>query len=280
MGAEEAAPCRHAGAPPQTIVSSVSQLIQSLGDDSSLLDRYGLTSEEYRTALPAAIEGLRGSMSASVSNRRTFLFELLQAMAEAGYIDRVERPKYGENTVYRVRVPDFGDVAVIQKGCPDGKHSSANWSVPEWARETYLWWLCDSMRYEPGAHIDKGAKRLRQEFFSDRPDALSGVIFHNHLCGTVQRRCPKMEYSLHLGDIDLPPPCVYIMPDRGEDASGWNWGGETERRFPAVLLGAFGIPPELVSHFVGHIGFQQRNGALRTTIASRFGTGRVTTFRS
>lgn len=51
MGAEEAAPCRHAGAPPSAVVSSVSRLITDLASEESLLGRYGLTAQEYREAL-------------------------------------------------------------------------------------------------------------------------------------------------------------------------------------------------------------------------------------
>ncbi|MFD6463812.1 hypothetical protein, partial [Streptomyces roseolus] len=124
MGAEEAAPCRHAGAPPQAIVDNVSKVIQDLGLESDLLGRYGLTTGEYRAALPAAIEGLRGSMSASVADRKDFLAGVFRDMLEGGFIDRLESPKYGADTVYRLTIGEYGDIAVIQKGCPDGRHSS------------------------------------------------------------------------------------------------------------------------------------------------------------
>ncbi|MEV4124878.1 hypothetical protein [Nocardia sp. NPDC049707] len=280
MDAELAAPCQHAGAPPAGVVDSVTKLIQGLADDQAVLNKYGLTQDEYRVALPAAIEQLRGRQSASVSERKAFLFDLLQALADGGHVERVERPKYGSDTVYRLTVAGFGDVAIIQKGCPDGAHSSVRWKAPDWARETYLWWLCDSMRYQPGEHIDKGVKRLLGEFFGPRPDTLSGVIFHNHLCGTKQRPCPKSVFTLRVGTQDVPPPCVYVMPDRDDDASAWNWNGEVTRIFPSILLQAFGIAPAQVSQFTGHVGFQRRHGAVRTTITSRFGSGRATTFRS
>ncbi|MFF0637967.1 hypothetical protein ACFYTS_36365 [Nocardia sp. NPDC004151] len=274
MGAEEAAPCRHAGAPPQVIVDSVSKLIQDLAIENDLLGRYGLTAGEYHAALPAAIEGLRGSMSASVADRKEFLASVFRSMLEGGFIDRLESPKYGADTVYRLTIDGYGDIAVIQKGCPDGKHSSVAWSAPGWARETYLWWLCDSMRYEPGEHIAKGVNRLRQRFFGEYPDTVSGVIFHNHLCGSGWRKCPKTVGT------EAPPPCLYIMPDRQDDVSQWNWDGGQKRFFPDVLMAAFGVPREQVPYFTGHIGFQRRGDTLRTTITSRFGPGRATTFRS
>ncbi|WP_144070108.1 hypothetical protein [Nonomuraea indica] len=280
MDAEDSMPCRHAGAPPQPVVDSVIALIRNLGAESALLGQYGLSSQEYNAALPAAVEGLRGSMSASVQDRKAFLGTLFQYMLDKGAISGLERPRYGDDTVYRLKISGFGDVAVIQKGCPDGAHSSVRWSAPTWAQETYLWWLCDSMRYEPGEHLSKGVNRLRQRFFGDYPDTVDGVIFHNHLCGTNQRICPKIDNSIRLDAVDVPPPCIYVMPDRMDGAFEWNWDGSQHRFFPRVLLSAFGISSEQAPFFTGYIGFQRRGGTPRATITSRFGAGRATTFRN
>jgi hypothetical protein len=281
MGAEEAAPCRHAGAPPQAVVDSVTRLIRTLGDDAVILRQHGLTAGEYKVALPAAIEALRGRMSASNSDRREFLENLFKAMLAKRIISKLQIPTYGDDTVYRLTTISYRHIAIIQKGCPDGAHSSVRWNVPDWASETYLWWLCDSMRSEPGEHIAKGVNRLRQRFFDNRiPDFLDGIIFHNQLCGTAQRLCPKASVSMSVDDVDIPAPCIYVMPDRQSEADEWNWDGSQKRIFPAVLLAAFGIDPKQIPSYTGYVGFQRRGGTLRTTITSRFGPGRVTTFRS
>ena len=280
MAAEEAAPCRHSGVPPQAVVDSVINLIRNLGNDDDNLLRYGLSGEEYRAAFPIAIEAIRGSMSASNRERRNFLQNLFQAMVDQGALSRLQLPAYGKDTIYRLSVPDFGDVAVIQKGCPDGAHSSVRWSTPDWARETYLWWVCDSMKVEPGVHIHGGINRLRSKFFSGAPDTIDGVIFHSSLCGTAGRICPKMAAGLEAGGVFIPPPCVYVMPERHQRASEWNWDGTRQRHFPAVLLGAFGVAGESAASYIGHVGFQLRSGPVRTTIASRYGEGRSTIFRS
>ena len=279
MKAEQAAPCRHAGAPPEAVVGKVSALIEALGSDAAFLASRGLTPAEYALALPAALESLRGSRSASTSGRRQFLRDMFQAMLDRDLIAGVAVPAYGEDTVYRLSIAGFGDVAVIQKGCPDGAHSSVRWSAPEWARETYLWWLCSSLVYEPGEHLAKGCNRLRQRFFSDAPDTLDGVIFHNELCGSPDRPCPKASRSVTIAGALVPPPCVYVMPERAAAASEWNWNGERVRIFPSVLLSLFGIDAATEPSYVGYIGFQNRHGNLRTTISSRFGPGRSTTFR-
>ena len=215
------------------------------------------------------------------SSRRQFLASLLDHLVDRGLVTNVTAPTYGEDTVYRVDVPDIGAVAIIQKGCPDGAHSSVNWSAPDWADETYLWWLCPSMKAHPGEHIAKGVNRLRQRFFSEAPDVLSGVIFHNELCGSSQRPCPKGERYATIAGQRVPAPCVYTMPERNPDTDSWNWNDNRKLKFPAVLLEAFNIRPSDSAAFVGFVGFQRRdNGALNTIITTRFGAGRSSSSRS
>ncbi|MFI7210939.1 hypothetical protein ACIBP4_04570 [Micromonospora maritima] len=255
-------------------------LIQNLVTDAEVLARYGLTAEEYRDAMPAAIEAARGSMSASNAGRRQFLLDILEALLEAGLVDSVTKPQYGDDTIYRLAVPGFGDVAIIQKGCPDGAHSSIRWSVPDWARETYLWWLCDSMKAEPGEHIAKGIQRMRSRVLDPADRTVDGVIFHNHLCGTPKRRCPKQDRAVRIGGLLVPPPCIYILPDSSNpNARDLNWTGTQQRFFPGVLLGLFGIERQTLPAYLGHVGFQRKNGEVRTTISARFGVGRSTTYR-
>ncbi|MEU7713318.1 hypothetical protein ACGFLT_30475 [Micromonospora chalcea] len=255
-------------------------LIQNLAADGDVLARYGLTAEEYRDAMPAAIEAARGSMSASNADRRQFLLDILDALSKAALVDRVTKPQYGDDTVYRLTIPSFGSVAIIQKGCPDGAHSSIRWSVPDWARETYLWWLCDSMKAEPGEHIAKGVQRMRSRVLDPTDRTVDGVIFHNHLCGTPKRRCPKQDRAVQIGGRVVPPPCVYIMPDSSKpNASDLNWAGTQQRFFPGILLGLFGIDEQALPAYVGHVGFQRKSGEVRTTISARFGVGSSTTYR-
>ena len=279
MGVEEAAPCRHRGAPPDAVVAQVVTIIQRMGEDDAYLRARGLSAEEFGLALPVAIEQMRGRSSASNKERRNFLALVLDHLVAAGAITGYAPPRYGNDTVYRLAVPDLGDVAIVQKGCPDGKHSSVAWSVPDWAAETYLWWLCPSLKNDPGWHVSAGVKRLRAEFFSSRPDVLDGVIFHNRTCGTDQRPCPKMHHAVRIGDADVPPPCVWVLPERAVGADH-NWDGARTLRFPSVLLSAFGIQSPHAPLYTGFVGFRNSPDARRTTITARFGPGRTTSSRS
>ncbi|MCX4762425.1 hypothetical protein OG562_15860 [Streptomyces sp. NBC_01275] len=281
MENDDAAPCRHAGVPPATVVDSVARLIENLGAHPELLHGHGLTQQEFSAALPAAIERIRGRKSADNAPRRDFLVSLLHGLVDRGIATALEVPKKGADTVYRLAVKGLGDVAVIQKGAPDGVHSSVNWQVPDWAEETYLWWVSDGMTRHPGSDVAKGVGRLRKVFFSDPRRMLDGVIFQSGLCGARSRPCPKSEYAVDLGGQSVPPPCIYVMPDHQPDGRSWNWNGATPRRFPELLLGAFGIPPEKAPFFTGHVGFQSgERDTKRTVITSRFGPARVTTYRS
>ena len=278
MAAENAAPCRHRGTPPEDVIQRVADIVREIGDDQDYLHARGLSLEEFRLALPTAIEKIRGSRSASNSDRKDFLRGIFRHMQDVGAITSFEAPKYGDDTIYRLRAPGVGDVAVIQKGCPDGKHSSVAWSVPDWAVEAYLWWVCPSTKGDPGWHVSAGVKRLKGEFFSSRPDALDGVIFHSDLCGSDIRPCPKQALAIEIEGVAIPPPCIWIMPDRAS-APDFNWSGGRERGFPAVLLSAFGVPEGQTPLYTGHVGFRagSRGGSI---ITSRYGAGRSTSSRS
>ena len=279
MGVELAAPCRHKRAAPEAVVAQVLRLIQTIDEDDAYLRSHGLSPEEFRLALPVAIEQMRGRSAASNKERRDFLALIFDHLVSSRAIDRYTVPDYGRDTVYRLSIPDIGDVAVVQKGCPDGKHSSVAWSVPDWAVETYLWWLCPSLKNEPGWHVSAGVKRLRGEFFSPRLDALDGVIFHDRTCGTDHRPCPKMGHAVRIGDVDVPPPCIWALPKRS-NGPDYNWDGGRTLRFPAILLSAFGLESPEIPFYTGHVGFKESSRGSRTTITSRFGPGKTTTSRS
>jgi hypothetical protein len=279
MSMERAAPCRHSGAAPERNVDRVAQMIRSLGGESSLLRSHGLSSNEFIQALPTAIERLRGSAAASNAERRHFLASICDELLSRGLISKLEKPRYGQETVYKLTIPQFGPIAIIQKGCPDGAHSSTRWEVPEWAKETYLWWLCPSLANEPGHHITKGVYRLRKRFLSDAPGELDGVIFQNELCGSASRPCPKFEKSIVVDERSVPPPCIYLMPKR-DSASDWNWDCSRSTRFADVLLQMFGIAGQAANTYIGHIGFQKKPNWVRISVTSRFGVGKSTVFRS
>lgn len=274
----DAAPCRH---PTERNVEQVARLIQSLLPlDGECLARYGLTPEEYSRAFPAAVERLRGSWAASQAERRHFLSGLLTHLVTTGAIESFTRPTYGEDTVYTCRLATGMRIAIIQKGCPDGKHSSINWARPSGIDEAYLWWVCSSARYNPGQHVWKGVKRLLAKVSEVGSDQLDGVVFFSSECGTPTRPCPRLrQYGAEVEGRRLPPPCIYVFPRWHPARSEQNWSGGTARTFPTALLKGFGVPEIEVPWFTGYVGFKRSgSGSWRTAISMQSGT-QLTTSR-
>jgi hypothetical protein len=256
-------------------------MLKSLSQHPEILAGYGLTAEEFNSAFPSAIEAVRGQMSASTSQRRDFLRKVIEHVVDTGVATVTAWPTYGQDTIYRLEVDGLGSVAIIQKGCPDGAHSSVSWEEPSWADETYLWWLCSSTSAHPGEHIAKGINRVKRRLLSDRTGQLTGVIFHNELCGSPQRPCPKIASAVLIDGVQVPPPCVYVMPDREAADGDWNWNGRRSPKFPAVLARSFQISETEVDSFTGYVGFQSKaNGDVRTRVTARFGLGLSSTYRS
>ncbi len=154
MEFEKAAPCRHRGAPSDDLVNQVVQLLEKvIAKDEPYLKSKGISVDEFERAFPAAVERIRGSWAASNRERRDFAEDVIKHLAREKIIKGYDIPKYGDDTIYRLMLKSGKQVGVIQKGCPDGAHSSTRWERPSWADELYLWWLCSSLRFEPGETI-------------------------------------------------------------------------------------------------------------------------------
>ena len=280
MDFKDAAPCRHQGTPPEALVNQVVEfLTQVVANDSEYLTAHGIQQAEFDLALPAAVERIRGSWAASNQDRRAFANDVLEHLVRVKAIRRFDTPKYGDSTVYRLHLADGTTIGVIQKGCPDGAHSSTRWERPCWADEVYLWWLCSSLRFEPGEHVWKGVARLRKKVAREAENQLDGVIFFNRLCGSPTRPCPRVQRVTTPAGKPLPPPCIYVFPTWDHDAKDLNWRGEVGRVFPAVLLSAFGVGRSATRYNVGHVGFRKSPRAVRTEVSARFGFAQTTVAR-
>jgi hypothetical protein len=277
MSSDQVAPCRHAGVMPEVAVQRSVDAIKNLDLAPEYLAKFGLSVDEYIASLPIAIQRMRGSDAATTGFKRKYLTNIFAEMQRLELIAAFEEPKYGKDTVYRLRVPGYGDIAIIQKGCPDGNHSSSAWTVPEWAKESYLWWLCPSLRYSPGVHINKGINRLMPRFVASSTDVneklLSGVIFNNEICGTANRPCPKKSLSLNIADTQVVPPCIYLFSTDESSEAG------TRPVFPTILLSLFGLNSLSVQDYIGQINFYKNGMREKKKISMRFGAGKSTTYR-
>ena len=280
MSFEQAAPCRHRGTPSEDLVNQVVDLLQRVvAKDESFLRSNGISSDEFDRAFPAAIERIRGSWAASNRDRRDFAELVIKHLAQSGVIRGYDVPKYGDSTIYRLLLNDGKQVGVIQKGCPDGAHSSTRWTRPAWADELYLWWLCSSLKFEPGDHVWKGVARVRKKVASEVDNQLDGIIFYNGSCGSPERPCPKAVRVTTTDGVTLPPPCIYVFPTWKPDEADLNWRGSVTRTFPTVLLSAFEVKGEDWTNYVGYVGFRMSGTAVRTEITTRFGPAKASSAR-
>jgi len=280
MSFEDAAPCRHRGAPSSDLVLQVVNLLQEVvAQDEAYLQSKGISLNEFNRAFPAAIEKIRGSWAASNKDRRDFALRTIEHLADSGVIRGYDTPKYGDSTIYRLELNDGKKIGIIQKGCPDGAHSSTKWERPPWADELYLWWLCSSLKLEPGEHIWKGVGRLQKKVAKEANNQLDGIIFYNDKCGSAERPCPKASRVITASGDELPPPCIYSFPTWKHGEDELNWHGSVTRQFPAVLLSAFGIGGDDWQNHVGHVGFKLSARKVRTEITTRFGAAKASSAR-
>jgi len=278
MEIEQSLPCMNIGAPSEPLVSQVVAFLNdTLLNDVAYLNRNGLSIDEMSRAFPAAIERIRGSRAASNQTRRDFVRTTLEHLLEHGFIRSLDLPQYGKDTLYRVVLLDGTKVGVVQKGCPDGAHSSINWERPEWADELFIWWCCSSSAMQPGEHVWKGVARLRKKIQSEPMNQLDGIIFESEVCGTPARPCPKREHSREIGGQDVPPPCVLTFPHWSPTSESMSWAVARDLAFPKALLAAFHVGTP--SDFTGHVGFLKKGNRIRTEVESRFGESKITGYR-
>lgn len=276
MSYKDSTPCRHRGAPSEDLVNQTINLIQNvLAKDVEYLNKNGISRDEFERSFSVAIERIRGSNAANNKERRSFACSVIEKLRDSGSVTSFDVPKYGKDSVYRLRLVNGKQVGIIQKGCPDGAHSSTNWTRPDWADELYLWWLCSGLTLQPGEHIWKGVSRVYNKVTSESKNQLDGIIFYNDLCGTPDRPCPKQIE----GHDNPPPPCIYVFPTIEEGKTRLNWRGETQREFPSIMLSSFGIPRDLASQYISYVGFNITPRGVKTEITNRYGAAKSCTAR-
>jgi len=220
----DALPCRHGLAGSQ--IQQVKQLLAGLPFEApELLRRSGIAAEDYDILFRAAIESLRGTSSATTSDKR----RLLETVLDFGVQQHAFKSWKFEGTEnrqdYRVDLPDGTAVGIEAKGCPDGNNMTI-WDRPGWANEFVVWSMCpESLAHDPGQGVWSGiATRLIPKLAAERA-VVDAMVFFDARCGTEQRRCPKsfgVDGPLRSrltsnagqdGRAWVPPPCVYLLPE-------------------------------------------------------------------
>ncbi|MFG2106000.1 hypothetical protein [Micromonospora chersina] len=274
-------PCRH-GFPSHSI-ETAKNLLRRLPETSpELLRQANITEEDWLPLLRAAIESMRGTSSATGTDKQRFISAVLKHCAVSGTIDSWAFIGSRGRQDYRVTLPDGTAVAIEAKGCPDGNNTTI-WDRPSWADEFIVWSLCpESLAHDPGKGVWSGiSTRLMPKIAAERK-VVDAFVFWDGRCGTTLRQCPKgygVKGPLRAEATDLPgqagkedwvpPPCIYMFP-RSVPSVPHNLKPpiHTARscKFTRALLNAFAVPEDEHSAYVHDAGAQVKGSNLGTEI--------------
>jgi hypothetical protein len=270
-------PCRHSVDSAQ--VEAVKDILSNLATSSpELLGDAGVTAQQFPMLLRAAIESLRGTASATTSDKRNFLETTLTYGVEQGVFTGWEFVGTENRQDYRVDLPDHTAVSIEAKGCPDGNNITI-WDRPGWAQEFIVWSMCpESLAHQPGEGVWSGiATRLIPKLTAEKA-VVDALIFWDARCGSALRRCPKAfgvdglrSRATSIPGQDgrdwVPPPCIYLFPVAPPVVRN-NPNPRTHTletcKFADALLTLFQVPLEVRPSYV-HSASVQGQGTSRGT---------------
>ncbi|MBI4829043.1 MAG: hypothetical protein HY804_09595 [Nitrospinae bacterium] len=238
----EAIPCELS----EEIRSQIQSYTDALIKAAPSIGSHGLTTEEFWRAglFRSAIEKIRGSQAASMTDKREFVDRVLSQMKASRRIAGYAFTGSGERHDYHVKLLDGTQSVIETKGCLDGNNTTVYQRPPN-ADEFLIWSLCQNPGADPkhnlwsGVHTRLGGKIIAEK---ERVDAL---IVWDMLCGGLGRPCPKISEGrgAERDGVMIPPPCVYLMPrtipDPRNNPSPAVWR-ITEVKLAELLLSEFG----------------------------------------
>jgi hypothetical protein len=187
----------------------------ALRTKSHTLIETDMSSEEFYNSglLRSAIESLRGSNSAAMSEKREFVSEVLNDLLTKKRIRNWSSSGSKNRFDYSIELLN-GKTSVIElKGCLDGNNTNI-YERPLNADEFIFWSVCQNPASDPRKNIWSGLHtRLSADLIS-REIKIDGLIVWDMLCGKF-RKCPKLvdpTRAIEVGKFSLPPPCLYVFP--------------------------------------------------------------------
>ena len=221
--ADDCIQCRHNLDPNK--IEKLSRLLRELPTASpALLAKQGIRPEEYDLYFRSSIESIRGTFSATGTDKRRFLAAVLEEMKVNGQVKSWEFIGTQGQQDYKVILTGGRSVCIEAKGCPDGNNMTI-WERPSWAEEFIVWSQCpDSLHHQPGHGVWSGvATRLLPKVILEGK-LVDAFVFFDGRCGSTMRPCPKKygitgEFRKKATDIGgeggkkwLPPPTIYLFP--------------------------------------------------------------------
>lgn len=253
---EDSLPCRHLF--DKEMADKLRTLLLGLDKTSpTLLKSQGIDPSQYPLLFNAAIQSIRGTVSAESGDKKRFLEAILDHMESAKIITRWAFEGSAGRNDYRVELPRGRSIAIEMKGCPDGNNMTI-WERPAWADEFIVWSQCpDSLSAQPGRGVWSGiSTRLIPRMIVEQ-SLVDAMIFFDGRCGSDIRRCPKAygvpgnlrskstDISGEGSSAHLPPPCIFLFPRtlphvRSNPAPPIH--DLTTCKFAAAILSAFQVP--------------------------------------
>jgi len=161
----------------------------------------------------SAVEKIRGTQAASMSDKKRFIETVLTRLKTANYISDFAFTGAGDRHDYQATLRD-GKVCIIEaKGCLDGNNTTI-YTRPANADEFVIWSLCQNPGADPKHNVWSGIHtRLGGKIVSEK-EQVDALIVWDSLCGGLGRPCPKVSAgrSVKMNGHDTPPPCIYLFP--------------------------------------------------------------------
>lgn len=162
----------------------------------------------------AAIERLRGTRAATMTDKRAFMDAILGHLESLGYLRSWRFAGAGERHDYEVNLAD-GRISIIEtKGCLDGNNTNI-FERPPQADEFVIWSLCQNAGADPDRNAWSGIHTRLSAEVIHRQQRVDGVVIWDWLCA-AGRPCPKIAADpsrlTEVGQMKLPPPCLYLFP--------------------------------------------------------------------
>ena len=197
--------------------AKIEQFAETLRREAHTLGNHGLSETEFYASglFRGSIERLRGQFSATMTEKREFVRQVLDCMGDEGFIVSWESAGEDNRHDYTV-VLKTGKLAVIElKGCLDGNNTNI-FERPPHAQEFIIWSLCTNPGADPRHNAWSGIHTRLSAEIIHRQQLVDGVIIWDMVCGTIGRPCPKVRNDpgrvTEVGAYVLPPPCIYVFP--------------------------------------------------------------------
>jgi hypothetical protein len=195
----------------------IEEFAEVLKTKAHLLGDHGLSEADFYNSglFRGAIERIRGQFSATMREKREFVRRVLSHMQDSGFISNFESSGNRNRYDYTVELLS-GKIAVIElKGGLDGNNTNI-FERPAHANELVVWSVSTNQGGDPRRNVWSGLHtRLSAEMISNNKQ-VDGLIVWDWVCGTLGRRCPKLENDsgrkTTVAQFELPPPCIYLFP--------------------------------------------------------------------